>query len=310
MVIFNSYDEVKNYYAEKNNFKMVCGKKIYQGDDDDEDEWDNLYENDIADHYNQLILMNEELKTQLAQMIFNEDKKKPKKEKPPPPKEYWLNRRVEKEDGTIRWGWENEEVYKDYVKTIKCQSKMLDFVAKNRPQSLYSEEAREGLVKKPRKGATNKQKAERSQRANEACSLSDNMRCQHRAPVVGSNYKKFQRCTRHKKYEIFLDGETRWVCKTHFNHLEGLADNQRRPKSDFKSKNKEIQMSIKGSWFNGMSELIKYGGAGGWHDSPIEPTTRYQYIQGLRLDPDLEYGEKTDYEEFNLNDETYSRIIY
>jgi len=225
---------------------------------------------------------NELLKSKVKVKSKGKAKKQPA---PPPPKEYYLNRKIDEK----MWGF-TEQDFKDYLGSF-TKEKMMEIVLKGTTKdSIFTHEERKRLFEKPTKktkggGHSKEEKVERSKNADKNCSIPTHLRCQHCVPVQGTNYKQFQRCSRKCSITLAYQGKYREVCVTHYNQLKGIADNQARPASDFKSKlTKEVDMTITGSWHRGgIGNLINKGGLGGFYDNTQEQMAeRYKQISSSR----------------------------
>jgi hypothetical protein len=89
------------------------------------------------------------------------------------------------------------------------------------------------------------------------------------------------------------------VCGRHYTQIVGLCDNSKR--KDIKSKKLDWMKAVKGSYINGMKEVVEVGGMGGWYDNEGEDDTwgRHQRLYKQRTGA----GHKTaPYPAFDVND--------
>ena len=241
------------------------------------------------DYYRELYILHtadqiliEQLRKENQELKQNQQPKKVKKVKPPPPKEYWLNKWDEDNE---QWGWHNKD-FDEYVESL-TKKELLTFCKEgNSENTTYSEETREELfLKKSSKvGQSKAEKIARCKKSQQNCKVPDELRCEHCVPVQGTGYKEFQRCCKKSTHTISNGSLTRKICYSHYKGLSGVANNQARESTEFRSNNKEIMMKVEGSWIEGgIQDLLENGGMGGFYtNTPEQLKERYSDIKRRR----------------------------
>ena len=208
--------------------------------------------------------------------------KKPKAKPPPTPPQYWTTKKVSCKNTEEQGYGFTEQEWVDWKAQLTKAEKLVYLCDKEWTKGKLFLESHLPkypiILKKQGAGQDNATKIARSIKASQECKVPDEKRCEHNKMIEGTSGKQFSRCSRKATWTLL----GRRCCKAHSNQICGLASNEDRLASDFKSKRQHHLVGKEGWWIC-RDTLTEFGStlSGGWFDNPYNQNQQQQLYKDI-----------------------------